>query len=682
MIHRELLIRHFNPTLKERDLRSPLTVGNGDFAFTADITGLQTFADDHSAGGAPLLTMASAFWHTAPDGEGHFAADTDITYTDYERPDRMVRYPTECKKGEEESYDRLRQNPHRYNLVRLSLLLDGRKVRPDEINAVRQELDLYTGVLRSCFKLEGREVSIETAVGDGLSLGVSIEARLLKDRLSVLAEFPYASPERDGGVFDRPEAHTTEVLSFETTKGHSKMCLKRTMDRDVYGVCISGQTGIKEAGDHSFTLSAAESAGAAYWFSMSFAAEGLEPAEYSFRQIREASGKRFYLFWNRGAMINVLESADKRAEELERRLILSMYLTFVQCTATLPPQETGLTCNSWYGKFHLEMHPLHAAYLALYGRGDLLERSLDFYVRNLDKAVELAVSNGFKGARWPKMTDPGAANSPSPIAPLLIWQQPHIIFMVELLRLARYSAKRSEVACEDECVFLARYREVIEQTADFMADYAEYDEKDGCYHLPGPMYSVQEKGDPELINDPPFELAYWRFGLKLAYDMLSRISVAKEKWLEVSEKMAAPEIKDGLIPAWRGCEDTFTKLNIDHPSMVFAEALFTTDTDRTALRNTLKKIEEVWDKDSLWGWDFAVLAMVYARLGMYGKAFDMLLCDTGKNSYAVSGNNYQAERRDLPLYLPGNGALLLAMTAMRNAPGWYIETEGIMEYPF
>ena len=124
------------------------------------------------------------------------------------------------------------------------------------------------------------------------------------------------------------------------------------------------------------------------------------------------------------------------------------------------------------------------------------------------------------------------------------------------------------------------------------------------------------------------------------------------------------------------------KLNIDHPSMVFAEALFTTDTDRTALRNTLKKIEEVWDKDSLWGWDFAVLAMVYARLGMYGKAFDMLLCDTGKNSYAVSGNNYQAERRDLPLYLPGNGALLLAMTAMRNAPGWYIETEGIMEYPF
>ncbi|MBO7633262.1 MAG: glycoside hydrolase family 65 [Lachnospiraceae bacterium] len=682
MIHRELLIRHFNPTLKERDLRSPLTVGNGDFAFTADIPGLQTFAEDYSAGGCPLLTMASGFWHTAPDGEGHFAADTDITYTDYARPDRRVSYPTECKKGEEENYDRLRQNPHRYNLVRLSLLLDGRKVRPDEINAVRQELDLYTGVLKSCFKLEGREVSIETAVGDGLSLGVSIEARLLKDRLSVLAEFPYASPARDGGVFDRPEAHTTEVLSFETTKGHSKMCLKRTMDRDVNNVCISGQTGIKEAGDHSFTLSAAESAGAAYWFNMSFAAEGLEPAEYSFRQVKEASGKRFYLFWNRGAMINVLESADKRAEELERRLILSMYLTFVQCTATLPPQETGLTCNSWYGKFHLEMHPIHTAWLALYGRGDLLEKSLDFYVQNLGKAVELARSNGFDGARWPKMTGPDAANSPSAIAPLLIWQQPHIIYMLGLLRLARYSEKRCEVAVEDERTFLERYKEVIEKTADFMADYALYDEADGYFHLPAPMYSVQEKGDPKIINDAPFELGYWRFGLKLAYDMLSPISAAKEKWLEVSEKMAAPEIKDGLLPAYRGCGDTFTGLNTDHPSMVFAEALFDTDTDRDVLRATLAGIEEKWDFGSPWGWDFAVLAMVYARLGMYGKAFDMLLRDTGKNSYAASGNNYQADRRDLPLYLPGNGALLLEMTAVRNAPGWYIETEGIMEYPF
>ena len=138
-------------------------------------------------------------------------------------------------------------------------------------------------------------------------------------------------------------------------------------------------------------------------------------------------------------MLDVSGSPDIRAEELERRIILSMYLSFVQCTAGLLPQETGLTCNSWYGKFHLEMHPIHSAWLALYGRGDLLERSLEYYFTILEKAKENAARNGFSGARWPKMTDLEGENSPSPIAPLLIWQQPHIIYMVDILRRSRFS---------------------------------------------------------------------------------------------------------------------------------------------------------------------------------------------------------------------------------------------------
>src|ERR1035441_10917072 len=39
---RDVVSRH-NPTLHEIDPRSPLSVGNGEFAFTADPTGLQTF---------------------------------------------------------------------------------------------------------------------------------------------------------------------------------------------------------------------------------------------------------------------------------------------------------------------------------------------------------------------------------------------------------------------------------------------------------------------------------------------------------------------------------------------------------------------------------------------------------------------------------------------------------------
>ena len=37
----ELVSRH-NPVLREADTASPLSVGNGNLAYTADITGMQT----------------------------------------------------------------------------------------------------------------------------------------------------------------------------------------------------------------------------------------------------------------------------------------------------------------------------------------------------------------------------------------------------------------------------------------------------------------------------------------------------------------------------------------------------------------------------------------------------------------------------------------------------------------
>jgi hypothetical protein len=45
-IDRFTLVTRHNPTLNKFDLLSPLSVGNGEFAFTADVTGLQTFSED------------------------------------------------------------------------------------------------------------------------------------------------------------------------------------------------------------------------------------------------------------------------------------------------------------------------------------------------------------------------------------------------------------------------------------------------------------------------------------------------------------------------------------------------------------------------------------------------------------------------------------------------------------
>ena len=56
--------------------------------------------------------------------------------------------------------------------------------------------------------------------------------------------------------------------------------------------------------------------------------------------------------------------------------------------------------------------------------------------------------------------------------------------------------------------------------------------------------------------------------------------------------------------------------------------------------------------------------MTAVRLGKPELAIDILLKDTYKNVYVASGNNRQISRDDLPLYLPGNGSLLLAAAFM------------------
>src|SRR5215472_12105778 len=51
------LVGRHNPVLRTIDPQSPLSLGNGEFAFTADITGLQTFPE-HYRKAAPLCTMS------------------------------------------------------------------------------------------------------------------------------------------------------------------------------------------------------------------------------------------------------------------------------------------------------------------------------------------------------------------------------------------------------------------------------------------------------------------------------------------------------------------------------------------------------------------------------------------------------------------------------------------------
>ena len=397
----------------------------------------------------------------------------------------------------------------------------------------------------------------------------------------------------------------------------------------------------------------------------------------SFADVLEASGSSWREFWESGAAIDLSESTDPRAAELERRIVLSQYLTRVHGSGHLPPQETGLVTNSWQGKFHLEMHLWHAAHFAVWGRPELLERSLSWYRSVLDEARATAARQGYPGARWPKQTGPDGLESPSDIGSLLAWQQPHIIHMLELVWQASATGHREQL--------IAEYGELVAETATFMAAFAE--ERDGLFHLGAPIMPAQEFYDARTTTDPTFELAYWWWGLDVAQQW--RIRAGEERdagWQAVQDRLAAP-LRDGDRYAAVATREPLRR--DDHPSLLMALGVVppTPIIDPTVMRATLRDVWETWEWPTAWGWDFPVMAMTAARLGEPALALDALLRGEDKNRYTAVGHNPQM-RGILPLYLPGNGSLLLAVALLAQddaagftVDGWSARVEGFQPFP-
>ena len=74
-IDRYALVNRHNITLTEFNALTPVSVGNGRFTFTADLTGLQTFVPIYDKG-IPLSTMAQWGWHTFPNTGNYKLEDT------------------------------------------------------------------------------------------------------------------------------------------------------------------------------------------------------------------------------------------------------------------------------------------------------------------------------------------------------------------------------------------------------------------------------------------------------------------------------------------------------------------------------------------------------------------------------------------------------------------------------
>ncbi len=684
-IDRKSLVTRHDVYIRALDEYSPLSVGNGELAFTVDPTGFQTFGEYYETG-IPLCTQSQWGWHTYPFDESSGDPREKIEMTLFDSAGRKIGYPVR-REGQEKEYDWLRQNPHRLNLGRIGLSItkdDGREAGMFDIGDIDQRLCLYEGTIYSSFTAFGERVRVTTCChpySDTLAFFV-YSPLLAKGRIRFSIGFPYGSHSRNASDWEHRELHSTLL---ESSAGTS--VFTRTLDNDAYYVCVSHVPGteIRSTSANAFLM--IPGCGLpSFDFSVFFSPDLRAPDFPSFQDTLFECRKYWEGFWNEGGAVELSMSGDERALEIERRTVLSQYLTAIQCSGSLPPQETGLTCNSWYGKFHLEMHWWHSVHFAYWKRSRLFERSMRWYAAILDKARETARRQGYRGARWPKMTSASGEESPSPIGPFIVWQQPHPIYYAELF----YKTDPSRATLE-------LYGKIVFETAEFMVSFLSYDASRDRYSLVPPVIPAQENHDPTGVLNPTFEVEYWRFALSIACVWRKRLGLEPDyAWKLAIDKLAGLPVSGGCYIAHELCPDTFERFNYDHPSMLAAYGMIRgSRIDAQIMKNTLRRVMDSWDMERTWGWDFPLIAMCAARLGEPELAVEALLHGSPNNLYLANGHNRQGGNDALPVYLPGNGALLCAIAMMAagwdesgdaEAPGfpangkWKVATEGIIRF--
>ncbi|CAN7258939.1 hypothetical protein LJR289_001081 [Pseudoduganella sp. LjRoot289] len=716
-IDREALVGRHQPRLQAIDTMGPLSLGNGRFCFTADVTGLQTLPDHYRATGTPLETQARWSWHENANPQGYKLSDANRDYTAH---GRTQGYPTNQNSP---AGQWLRENPHTQPLPQVGFVLAGEGARPltaADVGSVDQRLDLWAGQLHSRVSLLGRPVSVRSAVRpDSDTLALRIRSPLFASgKLAVRVALPLGydlavkhNPPLD---WSHPDAHRTSVLE----QSGRTLTVEHSRDASRYAMTLAGSAAltVKRSGPHAFEVSPA--AGDTLDLTLSFysqstvpgaggigvgavanaasanaaangnanAASAAAPPIYS-DSIFERSAAHWRSYWQSGAAVDFSGSTDPRAHELERRVVLSQYLAAIQLGDELPAQESGLTTATWYGKHHTEMVWWHTAHFALWGRPEYTARTLTWHQRTLPSARAVAAERGLKGARWMKMTGPEGRESPGG-NPLIMWNQPHPIHLAELI----YRADPGPAT-------LARYGELVSETAQAMASMLHWDAAGRRYVLGPPLWIAQEIYDQSTSMNPTYELSYWAWGLETAQRWRERAGLPRDpEWEFKRTHLSALPRKDGKYVAVESHPDTWDNADSrhDHPSFLMALGQLPGDgVDRDTMRRTLNAVLAKWDwATKIWGWDYPMIAMTAARLGAAEQAVDVLLKPDGPNNgYTRAGHN---PNKGLPVYLPGNGALLAAVAMMaggwdgapaRAAPGfpadgsWTVRAEGFQPLP-
>ncbi|MBQ9717489.1 MAG: hypothetical protein IJV76_05800 [Clostridia bacterium] len=215
-IDRKSLVSRHNIELTGGSLVSP--VGNGEFCFCADRTGLQTFGGN---------TMAHWAWHEFPLPEG-VTAD-DLSETGSYMTGRLTGQGRDLVPEDKKAAARyMFDNPHSFSLSRLRFVNpDGSALDESILDTAGSVCDLWNGMITSTFTYNGTPVRVTTCVHpDRDAVAVKIETDA---ELAVMLDFGYPSIKNGPGMgtisksngwnadYDDPDPHYTSSLDTKIT---------------------------------------------------------------------------------------------------------------------------------------------------------------------------------------------------------------------------------------------------------------------------------------------------------------------------------------------------------------------------------------------------------------------------------------------------------------------------------
>ena len=666
--------------IQSHSLSLQIPVGDGQFCFNVDGTGLQTF------GGS---TMAHDGWFVEPLPEGYSWSDVPASGTFQKgRNQGADKFPEEKEALRQWMID----NPHSANLARIRLMKKNAiPLQENEIENLSRTMTLWTGVHASSFTVQGTPVTVTTCLGNDGIVALRIESELLKTGdLEVVVDFPWPSSD-DGvwvGQFDSP-AHPVILESMEKSSGNSVSFVHKLVTRMDDAVSFDFSRNVQLGWNLStpcqIVLPSEDNPGKFRITAMSdvmeffarFAAPLHEKSggvisvddtsaplttvkdvppvfsNLSFAKLEQESRERWETFWKSGGAVDLSGSTDARWMELEHRIVLSQFEMRTNSAGDFPSPETGLLgTDPWRGKFHMEMVWWHLSHYYLWGRSDLAERGVSCYFRYKQLAAQLARQLGYKGYKWQKAVGPDGRTAPWIGNQVLLWKQPHPIFFAEL-----------DYRIHPTRETLEKWADIVDGTAEHMADYPVFDD-DGVAHL-DPVMPPSEQG---ITKDTVFDLAYWRWGLDKANEWRERMGKPRSlDWDEVRMALAPlPVNEEGVFVHSAEWFDSFSKRNWEHPDLIGVLGMLPPidGVDSEIATRTVTKVFHEWQWDRCWGWDFPWMAMAAARTGQQELAIEILLSSSPRNAYDERGVNTGGP---CP-YLPGNGGLLYAIALM--CAGW------------